>query len=129
MSNIFKTMGTALKGEHAPSDEIEAIPSYIFCRWLSGNPSTITIANIFNFFDKIPVENQYDVVRSLFHNKIKFIPYPKNNSDDIKNEENIECIQKYFKVNQSTAKDYLDVISKDELEKIIRAYKIMESRK
>jgi len=124
--NIFKIMGTTLKGEEATEQEKKAIPSYIFCRWLSGNPNTLTIANIFNYFDKIPVENQYKAVRSVFYNKIRYIPYPKGDTQEtIKN---IEYIQKYYNVNESTAKEYLDVISDEELSKIVRAYQIMEKR-
>lgn len=126
MGNIFKTMGTTLKGDHATEQEIKEIPSYIFCRWLSGNPNTVTIANIFNYFDKIPIENQYEAVRTIFHGKIRYIPYPKSESDDT--QKNLEYIQKYFNVNTERAKEYLEVISKDELAKIVRAYQIMENR-
>lgn len=128
MSNIFKTMTTALKGDCPSEQEINEVPSYIFCRWLSGNPNTITIANIFNYFHKIPIKNQYDVVRALFHNKIRFISYPKSDKDTLKDLENLEYIKKYYKVNDDIAKQYLEVISDEELSKIIRAYKIIESR-
>jgi hypothetical protein len=119
-------MTSALKGDCPSDKEISEIPSYIFCQWLSGNPSTITIANFFNYFNKIPVKNQYDVVRAIFHNKIRYIPYPKTEKEEtIKN---LEYIQRYFNVNTEIAKQYLEVISEKEMAKIARAYQIMENR-
>lgn len=118
---MFKTMTGVLDVKSKPSlEEIEKIPSYIFCRWLSGNPQTVFAANMINQFDAIPIENQYQIVKSAFAGKIKFIPYPKQHKEDI--EQCVKNISDYFKISEQKAKEYLNFISSEELEFINNLY-------
>lgn len=111
-----------------PSNEdLQKIPSFVFCRWLSGNVYTILAANQINYYYDIPIENQYNMIKSVFAGKIKYIPYPKNSKDE-ENQKTLEYLCDYFKINNYEALEYLDLISKEELNKIIEMYKTQESR-
>lgn len=118
---MFKTMTSALDPKKRPSDEeVSKIPSYIFCRWLSGNPSTILAANTINQLFDIPVENQYWMIKAAFSGKIRFIPYPSQAKMDT--EKSIENVSDYFKVSPEKAREYVDLISPDEMEFIQSLY-------
>ena len=125
---MFKTMTSVLDVKKNPSDEeIQKIPSYIFCRWLSGNPHTLLAANQINLYDAIPIENQYKMVKNVFAGKIKFIPYPKNESAD--KLKKIEFVSKHFNISLEKAQEYLDFISESELKKIIDMYTELELKR
>lgn len=125
---MFQTMTGVLKLNSNPSiEEIQKIQSYIFCRWLSGNPHTISAANMINVYSDIPIECQYNMIKSAFGGKIKYIPYPKNTQEDkIKH---IEYLADWFKISEEKAQEYLDFISKEELKYIIDLYTEKELKK
>jgi hypothetical protein len=124
---MFKTMTGSLDLKKNPSiEEINKIPSYIFCRWLSGNPHTIQAANVINVYDKIPVENQYKMVKTAFGGKIKYIQFPKNVSQD--KLKSVEFVGLHFKVSEEKAKEYMEFISKEELNFIVEMYTEFELR-
>jgi len=118
---MFKTMTDCLDLRKKPTtEEINKIPSFIFCRWLSGNRYTIQAANIINAYDKIPMENQYYMIKAAFGGKIKYIPYPKNES--IEKLKKVEYLSKHFKINTEKANEYLELIDQKELKEIVTMY-------
>lgn len=115
---MFKTMTSVLDRSKNPTEEeINKIPSYVFCRWLSGNPHTILASNQINLYHNIPMKNQYDMVKSVFAGKIKYIPYPKNESEDT--QKIVQYLSTHFNISFDKAKEYLNLISMDELEEIV----------
>lgn len=120
---MFKTMTKSLndpKQKLPRPEEIDKIPSYIFCRWLSGNMYAIHAANQINIYSDIPIQNQFNLVNFAFGGKIKYIPYPKGVKKD---ESKIkEIIAKHFKINENLANEYLSFIDKKELENILQMY-------
>jgi hypothetical protein len=121
-------MITVLSTKKAPPDEdIKKISSYIFCRWLSGSPYTILAASQINCYDKIPIENQYHMIKNVFAGKIKFIPYPKNASEEVIKK--IGYLSDYFKISEEKAKEYLEFISTKELNTIVEMYEAYEIKK
>lgn len=119
---MFKTLTGSLDLKSKPSDdEISKIPSYIFCRWLSGHPAAITVANMINYYSDIPIINQYHLVKKAFGGKIKYIPYPK--ADKADNSKDIEYIAQHFKINEHLAKEYIQLMDKKEYDKIVNMYK------
>ena len=116
--------GVLDKNSKPSNEEIEKIPSFIFCRWLSGNPATIMASNQINYYDKIPIVTQYKMIKTVFAGKIKFIPYPKN--VDQQQLKNIEYLTDYFKISEEKAREYLEFISEDELNSIIQMYEEMK---
>ena len=118
---MFKVMTGVLNKNSRPSaTDIQKIPSYIFCRWLSGSPHGIMAANQINKYDKIPIECQYNMIKTAFAGKIKYIPYPKKtNNQTLKT---IEYLSDFFKISEQKAKEYMDFIDEKELSCIIEMY-------
>lgn len=75
--DLFKILNSCLKGPRAKDEEIATLSSWMLCRWLSGDPRTIGIANWINELYDMPITAQYDLVRSMLHGKIRFIKFPK----------------------------------------------------
>lgn len=118
---MFKTMTSSIDLKKNPTtEEIQKIPSFIFCKWLSGNPHTIIAANAINAYSDIPIDNQYWMVKNAFAGKVKYIPYPKQQKQDIL--QKIEFIAEHFKISLEKADEYLNFISKDELDNIVEMY-------
>lgn len=125
---MFKTITSALDPKKTPSEEdINKIQSYVFCRWLSGNPHAIQAANMINVYSDIPMVNQYNMVKSAFGGKIKYIPYPKNISE--KELKEVEYVSAHFNISLEKAKEYIDLISKKELKQIVDMYTEYELKK
>ena len=61
------------------------------------------------------------MIRKTFGGKIKFIPFPKPLKDEESYE--IKCLEKYFKKSYNKAKEYLELISEEELRRIVEMYK------
>jgi len=119
---MFKTLTSAIDKNKTPSeDEINKISSYIFCKWLSGSPHAIQAANMINCYHaKIPMVNQYFMIKSAFGGKIKYIPYPKNVS--VSDNKKVEYLVDYFKISESKGREYLQLIDKKELKSIVNMY-------
>ena len=125
---MFKTMTGVLNLKQKPTpEEIKKIPSFVFCRWLSGNAKTIISGNTLNQYYDIPIENQYHFIKSKHAGKINFIPYPKNIKED--HTKTIEYLSKHFKISEEKANDYLNYISDDELDNIVSIYEEYERNK
>lgn len=125
---MFKTLTSVLNKNSNPSDEdIQKIPSYIFCRWLSANPHTIQAANAINIYDNIPIVNQYKMIKSAFAGKIKYIPYPKNITEESLKQ--TDYIADYFKISLEKAKEYISIIDPAELNYIVNMYSEYELKK
>lgn len=118
---MFKTITSSLDPKKRPGpEEIQKIPPFIFARWLSGNQYTIQAANIFNMYPDIPIENQYQMIKSAFAGKIRFIPYPKSASEET--QKKVQYLAEHFKISESKASEYLEFISKEELQRIVDMY-------
>lgn len=118
---MYKTMTKCLdKNARPTTEELQKIPSFIFCRWLSGHPGTIRAANNFNRYNKIPIDAQWKVIQSAFGGKIKYIPYPKNTKA---NEERlISMISKEYNISYEKAVDYNGLMDESQKEKIFKKY-------
>jgi len=125
---MFRTLTGVLDPKQKPTDEeIQKIPSFIFCRWLSGNRATIGAANMFNMYYDIPIVNQYKMIKAAFSGKIKFIPYPKNvTTESLKS---VEFIARHFNISLEKAQEYITIIDKDELKNIIDMHTEFELKK
>jgi len=124
---MFKTMTGVLDPKKNPKPEdIKKIPSYIFCRWLSGNPFAIQAANQINLYSDIPIDNQYQMIKSAFGGKIKYIPYPKKESQNTLKQ--TEFLAKHYNISLEKAQECLEFIDPKELKEIVEMYTEMELR-
>lgn len=119
---MFKTMTGVLDKNSRPLDtDIQKIPEFLFAKYLSNNPATISIASLLNQYHKIPIVTQYKAVKDQIAGKIKFIKYPKADSKDTSII--IKCLQKKYCINSETAKEYLELLSSEEQKEIENKYK------
>lgn len=121
---MFPTMWTALDKNKTPTDaDFKKIQSFMFCKWLSGDPRTIATANTINQYYDIPIENQYYLVKNQFAGKIRNIKYVKSEKDEA-DENTISILCRHYKISTEKAKDYLDYISPDELKYLKELYTV-----
>lgn len=119
--NLFKTMtGVLDKNKNETISNINKIPSYMFCKWLSGNPKTIFDANFINLHYNMPIEAQYKLIRQTHLGKVKYIQWVKNEKDDSKE---IETVAKHLKFSFQKAKEFISLADKDEINSILEIYK------
>lgn len=120
MRTMFQIMSGVAKGLDATPEEIKTINPFVWCRFLSGSPVLLPYAIMFNNSD-IPMDLQYKTVKAICKSRnIKFIPYPKTIKDEV---QNVEDLQKFFKINAEKAREYLTLIDKEELKAIRDIYK------
>lgn len=118
---MFKTLTGLLDPKKTlNTEEVKKIPSWLLCRWLSGNPNTLKMANVFNVYSGIPVECQAKMVRDTFAGKVKYIPYPKQTKHQ--DEKSVEYVAEYFKISLPKAREYIEVMSEDELKNIVQMF-------
>ena len=117
----FNDIFTVFKNSPLPSDEeIEKIPSFMFCRFLSTNQYTIMAANEFNKFHKeIPTHLQYKMVKQVFKGKNIYCSMPKK----LPEETSLDNLCEYFKISRSKANEYITFMSPQEIEAINNIYK------
>ena len=93
-------------------EDVGKVNEFVFCRWLSGNPNTLQLAQFFNQYPNVPMKLKLQMVQKVVNGKIRYIPYPKQEKDI---NELINKISLYYNVNNNIAKLYLEFISKDEM--------------
>lgn len=119
--NMFKCMTSCLTNDPTPSSgDLGKIYPFIFKRWLSNHPTGIIIANMFNIYSDVPIENQFKFVKNILRGKVKYIKYPKKNDDEI--EYIINIIQKHYKIGFTVAEQYYNILPKEEIEKLVAMY-------
>lgn len=117
---MFNTMFSSLdKNKSASISEIEKVPSFIFCKWLAGNPQTIFTANDINRFYNIPMYNQYFLVKHKLAGKVRNVKYVKSDKYD---SPDINLMIKHFKISKEKAIEYLRLIDKNELQYLRKLY-------
>jgi hypothetical protein len=116
----FQVMTSILNNFTPTKEQKNSINSFFFVRWLSNNPQSIHLGNVFNRYHKeIPLFIQYDIAKQILQNKIKFISFPKKELED---EKILKNISKYYKVSLSTAEEYYSIMNKEEKEKFEKLY-------
>jgi len=112
---------TSILTNYKPTyEEKMTINSFFMCRYLSNNPMSIFIGNAYNrYYTQIPLNVQYDMAKQLLSGKIKFIQFPKKPKNEDKLIENI-C--RYYKVNLTHAREYLEFMTQKERDDILKMY-------
>lgn len=116
---LFDTLKTVLTGQAAPAHDVQNIDSFVMCRWLSGDPRSIFVANQLNRYYNIPVDKQYQFAQYLLKHKVKYLRYYKNatcTADDYRN------ISRYYNISFEKAVEYAKLMSREELEYINSLY-------
>ena len=120
---MFPTMWSSLdKNKNASAEDLKKVSAFMFCRWLAGNPSTIRKAAEYNIYPDIPVENMYYSTKYEFAGKIRNIKWVKSETEDI-DQNTIDMLCAHFKISVEKAKEYLSIISTEELEYLKELYR------
>jgi hypothetical protein len=118
--NSWNVMSSAFKKDFYPTEEeIKDISSFVFCRFLSNHPFGALIVNFINVYPEVPIENQYQLVRYSMP-KIQYLKYPSIKK--ISKTEELENIMDYFNCSEKTALEYLELMSDEEKERIMKKF-------
>jgi len=99
-------------------EDISNFSPFLTARFFSTHPSFVHLANGSpNLIGshRLPKRAIYDYYYHVVPKRRMFLKYPK----PLKELKEIEYIMKYYNVNERVAKDYRELLSKDELKKVI----------
>ena len=110
-------------------EEKKSFNIYIINKALSMNPNYLSIVNMVqrytnNLLDPKEVFNLYF---NLLPNKFRFYKWIKGTKD--KNKEKYQILAQHFKCSSREAKDYIELLNKKEINKILKLYKDGTSKK
>lgn len=118
-------MGTVLNGKVPTEEQIKSINSFFFCRWLSNERKTVPIAAIINRYYNMPVPMQYKFAKVQIQNsdarRIKYIDYSKVKIPEML-QKLLDNIKRYYKVSEETAKEYFELMSDKERDRLMEMY-------
>ena len=105
-------------------EEKKSFNTYIINKTLSFNPNYIDIVNITQKYstDQISQKEVFNIYFSLLPNKFRFYRWIKGVKND-KNKEKAEYLAMYFKISIREAYDYLKILDKKTINKIVKNYK------
>lgn len=126
MFTVFKKI---LNKGKITDEDLEKVNEFVMCRWLSGSPQTIQIAQMLNIYYKMPLKAQVLLIQSLLGGKVRFIPYPKSEKVEDNLKETIDALCFYYNFNEERAREYISLSSTEELEKVVATYKIIQEHK
>lgn len=109
---MFNTFKKVLNNQNLEPEDISKVSDYVFCRWLTGNPGTLQIAQMFNLYANIPLDLKLKVAQKIINGRIRYIPYPKGTKNDVTD---LELLSEYFNISIEKAKLYMEFISDDDL--------------
>lgn len=125
---MFQLMTGCIKsGNKIPTEEeLKKLPSFMFCKWLSGERKMVNTANLFNNFSDIPIRSQYIMVQQQFQNKIGFVKYPKKMKEDTSKK--IEVVGEMLDLSYEKTLDYVSLMSKEEYKMLKKSYDLKRTR-
>lgn len=115
MATLFDhlTNITSKKGEYLGD---EGWNNYMINRFLSMDPDYVEVVNIVQKNTwQMKGEYLYNLYRDLIPKQYKFLKYIKSSKKSEYIVEEIEAVQQYFEVSKKQAKEYIDMLPKDEL--------------
>ncbi len=118
MPNIFDHLKniTTQKGPYLGD---EGWNNYMINRFLSMDQDYVEVVNIVQKNTwQMKGEYLYNLYRDLIPKQYKFLKYIKSAHKSEYNVEEIEAVQLYFEVSKKEAKQYIDMLPKEELKQI-----------
>jgi len=113
--NIFDHLKniTTIKGPYLGD---EGWNNWMINRYLSMNPDYVEAVNIIQKNTwQMKGEYLYNLYKDIIPKQYVFLKYIKSSKKNDYNIEEIEAIQQYFEVSKKQAKEYIDMLPKDEL--------------
>lgn len=118
---MYKILMSAVTKDFVPTDEeMKSINSMMLAKNLIGDPlGAITAKYIDDNYKTLPINVQYWLVRSVFHdkNRIKTVAIPS------KVNPSIQIIRAHYKVSHDVAHQYLALLSEEDIQALHELYK------
>ena len=104
-------------------EEKKSFNIYIINKALSMNPNYIDIVNMVQKYtnNMLGQKEVFNLYYNLLPNKFRFYKWIKGAKD--KNIEKYKTLAKYFECSSREAKDYMELLDKKEISKILKLYK------
>jgi hypothetical protein len=94
-------------------DNVKAYKAYVVNHGLSFYPDTVLIANDMNMYPDIPVEAQYYYLMGAIRKGNRYSEWHKSKKND-----DLDLVQKVYQVRRDIAKQYLKLLTEDNLKKL-----------
>jgi hypothetical protein len=109
---------TTTKGKYLGD---EGWSNYMINRYLSMNQDYIELVNIIQKNTwQMKGENLYSLYKDIIPKSNVYLKYIKSKTSSKYKPDEIEAIQKYYQVSKREAKDYIDLLSKDDIKDILK---------
>ena len=105
-------------------DNAKHYTAFVVNRGLSFYPDTVLIANEMNMYPDIPAEAQYYYYMGAIRKGNRYSEWHKAKKDD-----DLDLVQKVYQVRREIAKQYLKLLSSDDLAKLRELVDTGESKK
>ena len=118
MPNIFDHIKniTTNKGPYLGD---EGWNNWMINRYLSMDPDYCEVVNLVQKNTwQMKGEYLYNLYKDLIPQQYKFLKYIKATNAKKYNEDELEAVQQYFEVSKKEAKEYIDMLPKDEIKSI-----------
>ena len=119
MSSLFKLIGEISEGKK--QDDISAYVPFIVTRYFSFFPDTLYFANEMNMNTDLREKDQYSFFINTIRPRKRYHKWLKKDNDEAYN-----MVRKHYGYNDRKAKAALKVLSKDQLNTIIKIEKEKE---
>lgn len=113
LKNITTTKGPYLGDE--------GWSNYMINRYLSMNQDYIELINIIQKNTwQMKSEHLYSLYKDIIPKSNVYLKYIKGKTSSKHKPDEIEAVQKYYQVSKREAKDYIDLLSKDDIKDILK---------
>ena len=104
-------------------EEKKSFNIYIINKALSMNPNYLDIVNMVQRYtnNMLNPKEVFNLYYNLLPNKFRFYKWIKGTKD--KNKEKYQILAQHFKCSSREAKDYMELLDKKEVNKILKLYK------
>lgn len=117
--DIAKNISNSKQDISETDDFKKVYNQYMINYILSLAPDTVLFANEMNQFHQIPNEFHYLFYHGALHKKSRYFKYPKQSVMDT---ETLNIVKEYFSVDDDKARDLLELIEPEIIEKIKKSY-------
>lgn len=107
------------KWSELEEEEQNSFNNYLINRFLSMNESWVEVVNIIQKNTwQMEGEHLYNLYKDLIPKQYVYLKYIKASKKIDYNQDEVDAVASYFEVSKKQAKEYIDILPKDELEAI-----------
>ena len=100
-------------------EERNSFNNWLINRFLSMDPAYVEVVNIVQKNTwQMSGEHLYNLYKDLIPQQYKFLKYIKAQNKKEYDDEELYAVRDYFEISRKEAKEYIDMMSREEIEKI-----------